>query len=470
MELQHRAGLILVATLITACTVGPDYVRPSVEVPDTFKEAAGWKLAEPRDEAPRGPWWQVYGDPALNALEEQIANANQDVQAAAARLRQARALLQGARANEFPTVTANTSINRAEGIIGSGTNRNTTATTYNLALDVSWEVDLWGRVARTVEANQATLVANTADFAAVRLSAQAALAQTYFQLRIADTQQRLLEDTVVAYQTSLRLTQNQYSFGVIPRANVLQAQTQLQTTRALAVDVGIQRATLEHAIAILIGRPPANFSLAVKIQPAALPPLPVIIPATLLERRPDIAAAERRVAAANAEIGVAQAAFFPSLTLSSGSGFRGTDISNWLTSPNRFWSVGPALASTLFDAGSRRAQTEQVIAAYDITVASYRQAVLNAFQEVEDNLSTLTLLGREASIQEQAVQAARESVRLTMNQYQAGLVNYLNVVTVQAALLSAERTSNDLLGRRLAASVTLLKALGGDWEISSTRI
>jgi NodT family efflux transporter outer membrane factor (OMF) lipoprotein len=461
-----RGPAVILLAALCGCAVGPDYKRPDVEVGAAYREAAGWKPAQPRDETSRGKWWEVFGDPQLNALIEQVEISNQNVLFAEARFRQARALVASSRSAFFPTLDADVSVIRSRsptGVIG-GTTAGRTITNRSASVSTGWEADLWGRLRRAVESSEANAQAGAADLAAARLSAQAELASTYFQLRILDAQKRLLDDTVAAFQRTLDLTKNRYVVGVAARVDVVQAETQLTSTQAQAIDLGVQRAQLEHAIAILIGRPPAAFSLAPAPLSAAMPVVPVGLPSELLERRPDIAAAERRVAAANAQIGVAKAAYFPSLTLSATSGFRSADASQWLTAPSRFWSIGPALAQSIFDAGLRRAQTERAIAAYDATVAEYRQAVLAGFQEVEDNLAALRILEEEAKVQEDAVRAARESVALTTNQYKAGIVSYINVVTVQTTQLNNERTAMGILGRRLAAAVTLVKALGGGWS------
>jgi len=460
-------GLLVLA----ACTVGPDYVRPTADTPAAFKEMEGWKTAQPRDQELRGKWWETFNDALLNNLEEQISVSNQNLAQAAAQFRQARALVQSARAGFMPTVSAGAAVTRSQsssGFISQNQNLNARgpSTGYSLSLDAVWEADLWGRVRRTVESNEAGAQASAADLEALRLSIQAELAQNYFQLRALDAQKQLFDDTITAYQRSLTLTQNQYTAGVVAKVDVIQAQTQLKTTQAQALDIGVQRAQLEHAIALLIGKPASTYSLAVAPLTAAPPALPVGIPSSLLERRPDIAAAERRMAAANAQIGVAQAAYYPSLTLSASGGYQSSSFSNWLTAPSRFWSLGPALAQTLFDGGLRRAQTDQAIAAYDANVAGYRQTVLTGFKEVEDNLVALRILEEEAAIQDEAVRNARQSVALTANQYKAGIVSYLNVVTVQATALANERTAVDVLNRRLAASVLLIKALGGGWNAS----
>ena len=460
-------------TLLCACTVGPNYVRPTADTPAAFKEMEGWKTAQPRDQELRGKWWAAFNDPLLNDLQGQVSLSNQNLAQAAAQFRQARALVQSARAGYWPGVTAGASVTRSQsptGFISQNQSLNARggpSTSYALSLDAVWEADLWGRVRRTVESNAAGAQASAADLEALRLSIQAELAQNYFQLRALDAQKQLFDDSIAAYQRSLTLTQNQYAAGVVAKVDVIQAQTQLRTTQAQALDIGVQRAQLEHAIALLIGKPPSSYSLAPATLAATPPALPVGLPASLLERRPDIAAAERRMAAANAQIGVAEAAYYPSLTLSAGGGFQSSIFSDLLTTPSRFWSLGPALAQSLFDGGLRRAQTEQAIAAYDANVAAYRQTVLTGFKEVEDNLAALRILEEEAAIQEEAVQNARQSVALTTNQYKAGIVSYLNVVIVQAAALANERAAVDVLNRRLAASVLLIKALGGGWDASA---
>jgi NodT family efflux transporter outer membrane factor (OMF) lipoprotein len=451
--------------LLSACAVGPDYKRPEVEMPAAFKESAGWKMAEPRDQEIHGKWWEIYNDPLLNSLEEQVSISNQNLAQAEARYRQASALVQSARSSYYPSVSGNASTTRGNrGNGGSSIITPNTSENHSLSVSANWEIDLWGRVRRTVEANQASAQASAADLEATRLSTQAQLAQSYFQLRTVDTQQELFDRTVADYQKSLQLTQNQYAAGIVPNANIVLAQTQLKTTQAQLVDLGIQRAQLEHAIALLIGKPASTFSIAHAPLAAMTPPLPIGLPSSLLERRPDIAAAERRIVAANAQIGVAKTAYFPDLTLGATGGFQSSSFANWLTLPNRFWSVGPALAMTLFDAGARRAQTDQAIAIYDANVAAYRQTVLTGFQEVEDNLVALRLLEQEAQLQDEALQAARKSVELTTNQYRSGIVSYLNVITVQTTALGNERAALDTQSRRLAASVLLIKALGGGWE------
>lgn len=449
---------------LAACTVGPEYVRPTVDTPQAYKEAGEWKVAQPRDAIERGKWWEIFGDSQLNALVEQIDISNQNVRVAEAQYRQARALVQQARAAFFPSVTGNVAATRS-GAGSSTTNRGGgVANVFNLALDASWEVDVWGRVRSSVASSVAGAQASAADLETVRLSAQAELALDYFQLRVLDAQRQLLEESAAAYQKSLGLTRNRYAVGVAGKVDVAQAETQLTSTQAQAIDVGVQRAQLEHAIAILIGKSPAEFALAPVQFDVAMPQIPRGLPSELLERRPDIAAAERRVAAANAQIGVAKAAFFPSLTLSASGGFVSSSFAEWLTVPSRIWAIGPSIAQSIFDAGLRRAQTEQAIAAYDASVANYRQTVLSGFREVEDNLAALRILEQESKVQDDAVRAARESVTLTVNQYKAGTVSFLNVAIVQTAQLNNERTAVSILGQRFAAAVTLVKALGGGWS------
>ena len=463
---MRRSTLAFLVLAFAGCAVGPDYKRPEVEVAPAYKEAGEWKPAQPQDDLDRGKWWGIFGDPQLDALLRQVEISNQNVRVADAQFRRARAVVAASRAAYFPTLDADASVVRSRsptGVIG-GTTAGRIITNRSATLSAGWEADLWGRLRRAVESSEASAQASAADLAAARLSAQAELASDYFQLRILDAQKRLLEDTVAAFQKSLDLTKNRYDAGVAAKVDLVQAETQLRSTQAQAIDTGVQRAQLEHAIAILIGKAPAEFSIAAAPLAVTMPRVPAGLPSELLERRPDVAAAERRVAVANAQIGVAKAAYFPSLTLSGSYGSRSADASQWFTVPSRFWSIGPALAQSIFDAGLRRAQTEQAIAGYDATVAEYRQAVLAGFQEVEDNLAALRILGEEAQVQEEAVRASRESVVLTTNQYKAGIVSYVNVVAVQTTQLNNERTAVGILGRQLVAAVSLVKALGGGWS------
>lgn len=466
---MKRISILILAGLLGGCAVGPDYARPAMDVPSAFKESKGWKAAEPRDDELGGRWWEIYNDPLLDALIARIDISNQNLAKAAATYRQAAALVRTARAAYFPAVGADASATRSAGSLNrSGTTGSSSATTiYALGLNASWEPDLWGRVQRTVESNQAGAQASAADLQAVRLSAQAALAQDYWLLRVLDAQTGLLRDTVAAYQRSLQLTLNQYAVGVVSKADVIQAQTQTKAAQAQLLDIGVQRAQTEHAIALLVGQPASTFAIAPAALAAKVPDIPVGIPSSLLERRPDIGAAERRAAAANAQIGVARAAYFPALTLTASDGFQSSSLANLLTAPSRVWSLGPALAQTLFDGGARRAQTEQAIAGYDASVAAYKQAVLTGFQEVEDNLAALRILEQEAQVQDETVRSARHAVTLMLNQYKAGLVSYTSVATVQTTLLGAENTALGILNRRMAASVKLIVALGGGWDSSS---
>ncbi len=481
-------GVLAVTTVILAlfagCSVGPDYVRPVLKPPQNYKEIDGWRMAQPQDNIIRGPWWEIFNEPELNALEEQVDVSNQNIVAAEANFREAQALVREARANYFPTITIGvgvTNSSRSTTITSgsSGGRSSSTSTTtggassvrtaptqYSLPIDVSWELDVWGRIRRQVESSQAGAQASAADLQNAKLSAQTQLAQDYFQLRALDAEKRLLDDTAADYQKSVELTRNQYAAGIVSRADVLQAETQLKTTQAQAIDTGVQRAQVEHAIALLIGKTPGEVSVSVLPLSTQPPPVPVGLPSELLERRPDIAAAERRVAQANALIGVAEAAYFPTVSLGASGGFESTSLGKWISAPSRFWSVGPTITETVFDGGKRAAQTDQARATYDSSVALYRETVLTGFQQVEDNIAALRILENEAQVQDEAVKSAQQTVTIVNNQYRAGIVNYLNVVVVQAAALSNERTAINILGNRLNATVLLIKALGGGWNAS----
>jgi NodT family efflux transporter outer membrane factor (OMF) lipoprotein len=471
---RHQIAFAAMSLLLASCAVGPDYQRPEAATQATFKEAGNWKIATPNDETNRGKWWEAFGDRELNALVEQVDINNQNLKVAEAKYRQAQALGASARSSFFPTVSASASGTRSKSASGR-TSSNTSSgaasgasssisTSHNLSASFSWEFDLWGRIRRQVESNDASIQASAADLESARLSAQSELASNYFQLRVSDAQKQLLNDTVAAYAKSLELTKNRYNVGVAGRVDVAQAETQLKSAEAQALDLGVQRAQLEHAIALLIGKAPGNFTLAESKWNVAVPSIPLALPASLLERRPDIASAERRAAAANAQIGVAKAAYYPTLSLTGNGGYSSSTLSDWISAPNRFWSLGPSLATTILDFGKRGAASDQAIAVYDQNVATYRQTVLQAFQDVEDNLAALRILEAEAKVQDEAVRAARESVALTLNQYKAGTVSYLNVVSVQTAQLANERSAMTLMGRQLTASVALIKALGGGWN------
>ncbi|WP_175746929.1 efflux transporter outer membrane subunit [Burkholderia ambifaria] len=468
------AVAVATAVLLAGCAVGPDYHRPDTSIPAAFKEApAGWKVAQPADRADRGPWWSVYDDPQLDALIGKLNASNQTIAQSAAAYRQARALVAEARAAYFPTVGLTASGSRARsgrtstssGASGFGSS-SSISNSYSVGLDASWEPDLWGKVSRSVSAQRAGEAAAAADLANARLSQQALLAQTYFQLRTSDALQKLLDDTVKSYGDSLRLTQNQYAQGVAARADVIQAQTQLQSAQAAAIDNGVARAQYEHAIATLIGEPASTFSLPPNPLTAQPPITPVDVPSALLERRPDIAAAERRAASANEQIGVAIAAFFPTLTLSATGGFQSSVWSQLFTLPARFWTVGPQLAATLFDAGLRAAQTDAARATYDQDVAAYRLAVLTAFQDVEDNLASQRILAQEVDVQRQAVDSAEHALAIVTNQYKAGTVAYLNVLSAQTTAFTAQQKLATISGQRMVSSVGLVKALGGGWDAS----
>jgi len=459
--------LLALSLALSACAIGPDYQRPQLQAPAQFKQIEGWTQAKPGDALERGNWWQLYGDTELNALAERLNISNQNLAASEAQYRQARALVRGARAAFYPSLSSSAGATRSSQ--GSGSSSTTTSTggisnSYDLSLNAAWELDIWGKLRRSLESSRAGVEASAAELAALKLSLQAELVQNYLQLRVLDDQQRLLDATVAAYARSLKLTQNQYNAGIVPKSDVSQALTQLKSTQAQAIDLHWQRAQLEHAIAVLIGVPPSELSIAVREQLPVLPELPVALPSQLLERRPDVAAAERRVMAANAEIGVAEAAWYPDLSISANAGYRGSSFADWIDLPNRFWSLGPQLALTLFDGGARSAELARTEAVYDQTVAQYRQAVLDSFREVEDYLVQLRVLQQEAAVQEEALEAARESLRLVENQYKAGTVDFNSVVSVQATALSNERSSLGLLGGRLTASVQLIAALGGGWQ------
>ncbi|MGA8573472.1 MAG: efflux transporter outer membrane subunit [Desulfobaccales bacterium] len=477
------AGMLL---LWAGCTVGPDYVRPPTAAPAAYKEAPGWKVAQPRDELSRGPWWEVYGDPQLNALEEQVDINNQNIAAAEAQFRQALALVKEARAAYFPTVTAGPSWTRfsnsstlvSSSVMGTGAAGTTstgarpsavsapTTSQYLLTSDLTWEPDLWGKVRRQVESSKASAQASAADLEGVRLSARATLAQDYFQLRTLDEQKRLLNDTVADYQKVLVFTKNEYAQGVASRADVAIAETQLKSTQAQAIAVGVQRAQTEHAIAVLLGKSPSVFAIPVVRQTMRVPEVPFGVPSELLERRPDIAAAERNMAAANAEIGVALAAYYPTITLSASGGFETISLAKWLTWPSRLWSLGAAASETVLDFGLRSGQTAAARASYDASVATYRQTVLTGFQQVEDNLAALGILKNEAQMQNEAVRAARESLAVSTNQYEAGTISRITLLVVETVALTNEITANTIMGSQMTAHVLLIEALGGGWQSS----
>jgi NodT family efflux transporter outer membrane factor (OMF) lipoprotein len=464
--------------LLASCTVGPKYVRPTSvaspsfkePVPDSYKEMTGWKTGQPRDSVARGKWWEIFGDPDLNALEDQIDLNSQTIAQAEANYRGARAAVRTARAGLFPQVTTGPSVTGSRNSANTSTSalfKQPTATPLiDIPFDATWDADVWGKIRKTIEANIETAQASAGDLETMRLSLQSELALDFFQLHGLDAQKKLLDDTVAAYQKALDLTNNRYNQGVASQIDVVQARTQLEQTRAQSTDTMVQRTQLEHAIAIIIGKAPSGLTVAVKVLKAPPPPVPVGLPSQLLERRPDIAANERRVAAANAQVGVAQAAFYPDITLSAAGGIEGTSLVNLFTWPSRFWSLGPTLSQTLLDFGKRQGTLEQAQASYDAAVAVYRQNVLTAFQNVEDNLSALRVLEQEAQQQSAAVTAAERSLELAINQYQGGITAYLQVITAQAIALSNEETQVQLLTKRMMACVSLIQAIGGDFNVS----
>jgi NodT family efflux transporter outer membrane factor (OMF) lipoprotein len=473
---MHRAAIpIACAWLLTGCMVGPKYTKPAVpaapafteQPPKSFTESSGWKPAQPADATLRMDWWQLFGDSELNRLEAEVNPSNQTLKAAEARFREARALIQLNRAGLFPTVSTAPSITA-----NHLSQNNPTGTVpgvygnYLLPIDVNYELDAWGRVRRSIAAAREETQASAGDLETIRLSLHAELAVDYFELRSLDALQKILDESLVAYQKALDLTQNRFDGGLSSKAEVAQARTQLETTRAQDIGVEVSRATFEHAIATLAGRTPESLKLPPVPLHTVPPVIPTGIPSQLLERRPDIAAAERRAAEANEQIGIARAAFFPTLLLTATGGFEGSTLVNWLTWPSRFWAVGPSVAETIFDAGRRRAVSESAIAAYDESVANYREAALAAFQQVEDNLATLRVLEQQSQAQRVAVEAAEQSLGLAINRYKGGLVTYLEVITAQNIALQDQSTEVDILRRRMDASVLLIKALGGGWDVS----
>jgi NodT family efflux transporter outer membrane factor (OMF) lipoprotein len=475
-QFQILGVSLLGLVLFKGCDKAPKYVKPSVATPavykeispDAFKETKDWKFARPNDSEIRGKWWEMYNDPQLNTLEAQLNTANQNIALADANFRAARALVKESRSQYFPTVTTSPSIiaSRQSSATRSNFSAGRVNVNYTLPFDATWEPDFWGRIRNTVIASASEAQASAADLQNVRLTVEAELAFDYYQVRALDAEERLLQTTIAAYQQQLELTRVRFQTGIVSDEDVAQAETQLKTTQAQATDLGVARAQFEHAIAVLTGQPASTFSLPDSPLNAQPPAVPVGLPSQLLERRPDIAAAERRVAEANAEIGVTKAAFYPSLTLSAAGGFESTSIASWFTWPARFFSLGPTLSQTLFDKGRRRAATEVSLAQYDATVASYRQAVLTSFQEVEDNLAALRILSRELEEQNDAVASAQRALSVATERYKSGIDSYLNVITAQATLLTNQRTAVNLQMQQMTASVELIKALGGGWNAS----
>jgi NodT family efflux transporter outer membrane factor (OMF) lipoprotein len=455
--------------LLAGCTVGPNYRRPAAAVPATYKEVENWKQAQPNDQNLGRNWWEMFQDPQLNALEAQVNVSNQNLKAAEAQYTQARAAVRYYRADFFPTITGGASAtrnrisnNRPASVVANGTTYND----FQIPLELSYEVDVWGRVRRNVESYREQAQASAADLATVNLSMHAQLALDYFQARTLDAEEQLLNLTVTQYEQALALIQSRYAGGLASDVEVQQAQTQLETTRAQAIDVGVARAQYEHAVAILIGKAPADFSLAALPLTAPPPPIPAGLPSELLERRPDIAAAERRMASANAQIGVATAAYYPTISLGATGGFESGVITTLISGPSMLWSAGGSAVEPLFDAGRRRANLDQAKAAYDQTVANYRQTVLTGFQQVEDNVAALRILENEAQVQAKAVVAAQKYLELANTRYKGGVTSYLEVTIAQSAALTDELTAVNILGRRMVDAVTLVQALGGGWNSS----
>ena len=454
------ASILLIAS---GCMIGPKYQRPDAAAPPAFKEAppTGWSEAHPNDGAPRGRWWTVYGDPRLDALEDRVNISNQNVLAAEARFREAVASVRVTRAALFPTAIATPSVTST----GTGANSEVQRL-FTLPVDAIYQADVWGSIRRSVAASAAVAQASAADLENARLLFQAELAIDYFQIQGLDATSRLLDATVKSYEQAVQLTQDRFEGGIASMGDVALARTQLETARAQYADLGVQRAQFEHAIAVLVGVPPSELSIPPAPRQSPPPAVQTGLPSTLLERRPDVAAAERQVAAANEQIGVAKAAFFPSLTLSGSTNTQAAAVVSLLTVPTRIWSVGAELAETLFDGGKRRAQVKLTEATYDATVANYRQTVLTGLQQVEDSLAQLRILSEVADILGRAIEAAQQSLEISTVQYRGGLTNYLQVITAQTSLLQNQRAAVDILTRRMVASVSLIQALGGGWDAS----
>jgi len=462
---------IFSSILCSGCTIGPKYQRPvAAQTPVAFKELAGndqWKMATPSDTVMKGKWWEIFGDPQLNRLEELIEINNQNVKQAEAQFRQARAIVAANHANYYPTIGSTPSISQSDTGRNSGRGLGGTSQSFSLPFSASWEPDFWGRVRLSVENAVANAQVSAADLENARLSAQALLATDYFLIAGNDMQQAVLHDTIDAYQKNLQLTMNRFNGGVASKSDVTLAQTQLLGAQAQSTDLHIARAQDEHAIAVLTGQPPSMVEIPVIKINSPPPSIPAAVPSVLLERRPDIAANERLVAAANANIGIAEAAYYPTLTLSASAGFLSTNLQTLFTWAARTWSAGPSVSETLFDFGRRSAQVESTRAAYDSTVAAYRQTVLSAFQEVEDDLAALRYLAEEAQQQAEAVAAAQLSLSLENDRYKAGTDSYLSVITTQAIALNDEQTAVTILQRRMTAAIDLVKALGGGWDASA---
>ena len=459
--MMHMVRGALVAAsfaLLTACAVGPNYKRPPFDTTAAYKEQDGWKPTEPNDALDRGPWWEIFHDEVLNGLEGQLNISNENVKLAAAQVEEARALVRQAQAGFWPSVSANASRIRT---VTADTHPETVT---SAGISGNWDIDLWGQIRRSTESDRASMQASEAALASARLAAQAALATAYFELRAQDQLQIILDDIVAAEQQSLKITENRYRVGVAAKADVVNAQTQLLSSQAEQVNAPLQRAIFEHAIAVLVGQQPAQFSIARAPMRTDVPTVPPGLPSVLLERRPDVAQAERQMAAANAQIGVAISAFFPSLTITGSDDYKGDTISHLIRTANRVWAIGPSVALSVFDAGLRRAQVAQARAVYEQRVDTYRQTVLTSLQQVEDDITTLRVLEQRGVIEESAVKAAREAETLTLNQYKAGAVPYSSVITAQTTRLNSEENALTVLSGRLQGSVAMIQALGGGWK------
>jgi NodT family efflux transporter outer membrane factor (OMF) lipoprotein len=470
---RGRIGRLFVVVsamlLLAGCAVGPKYKTPSVPTPPAYKEMGNWKTAQPSDQNLGGNWWEIFQDPQLNALEQQINVSNQNLKAAVAQYQEARAVLRYARADYYPTISTAPSATRqrySNNRPGSAA-RGTTFNDFVLPVNLSYQVNAWGRVSKNVESYREQAQASAADLAVVNLTMHADLAVDYFAARTLDAEEKLLQNTVAQYEQALQLNEERYQGGLASEVEVEQARTILETTRAQLVDVGVARAQYEHAAAVLVGKAPADFSLPPLPLTAPPPPIPVGVPSELLERRPDVAGAERRVASANAQVGLAKTAYYPLVNLVGSGGFESGTITTLLQGPSAFWAVGAAVAQTIFDGGRRHALNDEAKAAHDSTVASYRQTVLTAFQQVEDNLAALRILEQEAGVQATAVQSAQRSLALSDTRYEGGVTSYLEVITAQNAALSDEVTAVNILGRRMASAVLLVQALGGGWDRSN---
>lgn len=467
----HSLSLLSAAAVFTTgCAVGPKYKVPAVTAPPVYKESANWTPAHPNDQKLGGNWWEIFQDAQLNAMEQQINVSNQNLKAAVAQYQQSRAALRFVRADYFPTVTASPAATRQQYSTNRPASSSLDGLTFNdfvLPVNISYEANVWGRVSKNVEAYREQAQATAADLAVMNLSMHASLAVDYFAARTLDTEQKLLQDTVTQYQRAFQLNEDLYQGGLGSEVAVEQAKTILETTRAQLVDVGVARAQYEHAVAVIMGKAPAEFTLPPLPLGAPPPAIPIGVPSELLERRPDIAAAERRVASANAQIGLAESAYYPLVNIMGTGGFESGSITTLLQGPGAMWAIGGSLVQTIFDGGRRRASTDEAKASYDSAVASYRQTVLTSFQQVEDNLAALRILEQEAAVQSTAVQAAQRSLELSNSRYEGGVTSYLEVITAQNAALSDELSAVNILGRRMASAVLLIEAIGGGWDRGS---